>query len=56
MVAQLGNSFEVTSSDAIMQGKGLVDIGSPELALHPPGVDPLSPSDYYSMELDRVNG
>lgn len=40
----------------MMQGKGLVDIGAPNPALRPPGVDPLGHSDYYSMELDRVSG
>ncbi|WIB16297.1 DUF6531 domain-containing protein [Curtobacterium sp. MCPF17_050] len=39
-----------------MQGKDMVDIGAPDEALRPAGVDPLGPSAYYDMEQSRVAG
>jgi hypothetical protein len=39
-----------------MQGKDIVDIGAPDEALRPAGVDPLGPSKYYDMEQSRVAG
>ncbi|MDJ0354087.1 hypothetical protein QMG72_15420 [Pseudarthrobacter sp. PH31-O2] len=40
----------------MMQGKNLVDIGSPDESLRPDFLDPLESSPYYNMKFRRVSG
>jgi hypothetical protein len=40
----------------MMQGKAIVDVGSPDPALNPRGLGALPPGEFYDMELQQVAG